>query len=420
MLGPFDAFCGGCALGIYKAFYVSATRILFTELGSCAVIQSGSDGHGSRAVCRNRHRGACAEGYAHVQRRGPGVHIVAFVLLEVHNVGEDILGKEVSGQGICFFSCGQVVEGEGECVLAVSLRVISQFYLDFAIGVGFGGVGSHQDIRVSGNGLTHVGQAGTLLQNGVVAIGSIAVVFQHRNCGGHQQTLGQCTGGKTGLLCQLFFPDVLLHQGSHTGHLRRRHGGAGHGLIGGTASYRAVHGIDIAARGGDLGLHLQGSGNAPAGEGTHGVVFVVVDGAANAFLYKQGALIVKDVAGFVGHRRCIVFQDGAFCLCDGDNGLGMLVVRQIHVNTAWFIVVNDCGNGACFYGKRAFFCKAEGTTRADSHSALQSVSHSGPILGGAKAVNQDVGLLTSEGGQGVVAIGSTLCVENGMIPHRKI
>lgn len=94
------------------------------------------------------------------------------------------------------------------------------------------------------------------------------------------------------------------YQGSHTGNLGRCHRGTGHGLVGGTASHRAVHGVDIATGSGDLGLHLQGSGNTPAGEGAHGVVFVVVDRAVNAFLYKQGALIVKDVAGFVGHGRC--------------------------------------------------------------------------------------------------------------------
>ena len=52
--------------------------------------------------------------------------------------------------------------------------------------------------------------------------------------------------------------------------------------------------------------------------------------------------------------------------------------------------------------------------------AFQSVSHSCPILGCAKTINQDIGLLTGEGGQGLVAIGSTFRVENRMIPNRKI
>ena len=129
MLRTLDAFRGGCTFGIHEAFHISAAGVLLAECSSCAVLQRGSDGHSGGAVCRNRNTRTGVKRHGHVQRRCSGVHIVALILIKVHAVGKDVLGKEIGRQIVGFLRSSQVVEGEGERIRSLPLRVVSQLHL---------------------------------------------------------------------------------------------------------------------------------------------------------------------------------------------------------------------------------------------------------------------------------------------------
>ena len=115
---------------------------------------------------------------------GPGV-------LEVHHgavvelIGEDILGEEVGaevegGRGIL-----QVVDGEAEAVLTGALGIVAQLHLDLTVGSAGVGVLIHHDIGAGRGGGAHVGKAGALLHDGIVAVLTLAVILIHGDSSGH-------------------------------------------------------------------------------------------------------------------------------------------------------------------------------------------------------------------------------------------
>ena len=182
-------------------------------------------------------------------------------------LGEEIT-VEVQGHGLV----GEVGHGKAGAEAAVHL---TELHLDLAVGNGvIGGSGSAAgqaddlDEGAGGDRRVHIHKAGALLHDGpVVAGGRLA----QRHGGGHQQRLGDGTLSQFGeLLSQTGFADVLLQHSVHAGDLRRGHGGTGHHLIpvvSGGGSAAALVGApdrpDVAAGGGDFGLHGQRAVAAP-------------------------------------------------------------------------------------------------------------------------------------------------------------
>ncbi len=410
------AFICGSALYINKALHICAAGIIFVQ---CVRIgQFNCDLDACRSIGRDRHRITGAECYCCVQRRGPGVHIAANIIVVADIVVEHVLGEQVGSQVVGLLHIGQVVDREGEGIYAGLRRIVAQLGLDLAVGSGSGGVFAHKDVAVSGDSRAHVGQAGALLQDGIVVAAAFFLI--QRNSGGHQEALGQLTGRQAGLLRQIVLTDVLRHQGHHTGNLRRGHGSAGHGLIGRAARYRAVDGIDVSAGGGDFRLQLQRAGNAPGGEVAHGVILAVVNGGADAFADGQGSLIIEDVALLVGHRRGGCLQHRAVSLGDRDAGCGLGVVRQVHIDGAARVVVDHGGNRAGRYRRFSLLIEGGGTAGADRNGALQRVAHGSPVSLRADAVDKDILLVARDGGNGLVAIAGGLDVEHHGLVHLQV
>lgn len=128
------------------------------------------------------------------------------------------MGEEVSAHGIGLVAVRQVVDGEGETVFPLLLRVVAQFRFDLAVGIGPGGVLPHQQIGVCRQGISDVGKSRALPQNRIVAV-AIAKVLHHGNGCGHQEALPQLAGRQTGFFVKMMFLDVLSHQRRHACHL---------------------------------------------------------------------------------------------------------------------------------------------------------------------------------------------------------
>ena len=176
------------------------------------------------------------------------------------------------------------MDGEAEAVDTGLGGIVAQLDLDLAVGGVGGGVIVHDDVGLGGGGQVGTGHAGTLLQDGV----PVLVGLLHQSLGGgHQQALGQLTDGQAGLLDQIVLTDVLGHDGGDTGHLGSGHGGTGHALVALTTGDHAVDGVDVAAGGGDLGLHLQRVGDTPGGEVGH---LIELGGGVGAVLVEEGAV----------------------------------------------------------------------------------------------------------------------------------
>ncbi len=325
---------------------------------------------------------------------GPGIQIADAV------GGSDILGEEVGGQGVGLLGIADVVQAEGEGVLARTLGIVTQLSLDLAIGPGVGGVGVHPDVGIGGDGCAHVGQAGALVQDGVVV--AAAGLLLHGNCSGHQQALGQLAHRQAGLGLQALIPDVLGHHSGHTGDLRSGHGGTGVVLIGLAGGIHTIDGVDVSAGGGDLGLQDQGRGNAPGAEGAHQVVLAAACGSADLVVNVHLTGVVEHVASLVGDGRGQGLDQCALLLGDGDTGGGLGVVRQVHIDGTCLVVVDDGGDGTGLNGGDALLEEGSGATGADGNLAHQSIAHSSPVLLGADAIDEDVSMLTGDGGHGLV------------------
>ena len=283
-----------------------------------------------------------------LQHGGLGVQEETGVAVVVHGSFKQILREQLGAQAVELQSIGQIMNGEREGIFAGAEGIIAQLRLDLAVGVRFRGVLPHQDVAVGRDGVAHIGQTSALLQHRVPIA---AVRLHNRLCRGGQQRLRQSPNRQPGLFRQAVFLDILGHQRRHTGHLRRGHGGAGHGLIGGAAGNGAVDGIDVATGRRDLRLQLQRAGNAPGAEIAHGVALCggragcgLVDGGQLAGVVQRGAVVAANRL-----RGC--HDDIAISLDDGNAGNRRRAAGQIHVDAARLIVHYHAGRRAMRSGR---------------------------------------------------------------------
>ncbi|CDB30726.1 unknown [Firmicutes bacterium CAG:137] len=260
-------------------------------------------------------------------------------------------------------------------------------------------------------------KACALPQNGPVV--AAAGFLLQRLCGGHEEALDQMTAGYTGLLIQLITPDVSGNQGGHAGHLGGRHGGAGHVLIGGTSRVHALDAVDAAAGGCDFRFHGEVSGYAVRGEGAHGVILRGGLLGAGILAHGEGSLIVRSAArrGF-GRSRCP--ENRPFFLGDCYTGLVIPVSRQVHAQSARYIIINDGGNGPVGGGGIGLFIERGLASGADGDFSFQLPGQGHPVRLRTGAVNEDVGMLPSQGLQGAVAVVGVLIVEDVVLPGSQV
>ena len=362
------------------------------------------------AVDIRLHRGSGDEGLAvhgvgHAGSQGsrPGVHEVGGVAGLVVLILKDILGEKLRGEGVVLGRIGEVIQREAEAVRAGALRVVAELSLDLAVGGGAGEVAVHQDVGTGGDGAAHVGKASALIQDGVGQAGGFLDDGLRR---GHQQAVGELTDGEAGLGGQAVLPDVLGHHGGHTGHLGRRHGGAGHGLVGIVVGVRAValvgavDGVDAAAGGGDLRLQLQAAGDAPGGEVAHGVVIGVVVHGADTVGNGHRAGGILAVLRLGGSR-----PDGqAVRLGDGHAGRGLGVAGEIHVDGAGGVVVNHGGNGAGVDGVRRLVGEGDAAALDEDHLAGDVDALKVAGIAGNTGRQDHILLLPLQGGEGGVLV----------------
>ena len=328
------------------------------------------------------------------QQSGVGileVHLGAVVEL----IGEDILGEEVGAEVEGGRDILQVVDGEAEAVLTGALGIVAQLHLDLTVGSAGVGVLIHHDVGAGGNGSAHIGKAGALLHNGIVAVLTLAVILIHGDSGGHQQGLSQSTGGEAGLLRQLVGADVLGHHSGHTGNLGRGHGGTGHILV----AAAILQGVDIAARSGDLRLQLQGAGNAPGGEVAHGVVVGGLNFHAGLGAHGELAHIVGHAVGFLLLGTGL--DDQAVIQSQGDIGSGGSVAVGGHIDGARLVVDHDGADGTGGNGVVALGGEVDFTAVAQRDGALELIARSGEVLGIADGIHIDEALLTGQSGHGL-------------------
>ena len=377
------------------------------------------------AVDIRLHRGGGDEGLAvhgvgHTGGQGsrPGVQEVGGVAGGIVLLLEDSLGEELRGEGVVLSRIGEVIQGEAEAVRAGALRVVAELGLDLAVGGGAGEVILHQDVGAGGDGAAHVGKARALIQDGVGQAGGFLDDGLRR---GHQQAVGELTDGEAGLGGQAVLPDVLGHHGGHTGHLGRRHGGAGHGLVGAVAGVRAValvgavDGVDAAAGGGDLRLQLQAAGDAPGGEVAHGVVIGVVVHGADAVGNGHRAGGILAVLRLGGSR-----PDGqAVRLGDGHAGRGLGVAGEIHADGAGGVVVNHGGNGAGVDGVRRLLGEGDAAALDEDHLAGDVDALKVAGIAGNTGRQDHILLLPLQGGEGGVLVAG-LGVAHQALTHGEV
>ena len=316
------------------------------------------------------------------------------VLAVIGNAVEliQLLGEEVTGQGVGLLSVRDVVDGEAEGVGAGLLGIVTQLGLDLAVGSAGGGVLIHQNVGTGGDGVGHIGQTAALLQDGIVAAD---LGINQRLGGTHQQAGGQRAGAHAGLLSQTVLTDVLHDQGGHTGDLGSGHGSAGQVHVGVAGLDLAVDGVDVAAGSGDLGLDLQVAGNTPGAIGAHG-------DAAGA---GGGDDLVGDVHGAlvqtVAHVLAGGLQEVAVSHGDGDTGARADIVGQIHVQNALGVVGDDTTGKTGIGGVVALLEEADLATEAD-HDGLGGIVHQGSgggsLLSGADVVDQDIVIVLAADG----------------------
>ena len=358
----------------------------------------------------NREGGQCAD-----QSSG-GVHVRVSAL-----ISSGSLDEEVSRQIVQLIFISQVVDGEGEGVLTGAIGIVAQLSLDLAIGIRSGSVGIHHQIGICHEGCANICKACALLQDGVVA----GCVSQHGNCGGHQQALCQLAQGQAGSLHQALLFDVLCQKGSHTCNLGCSHGSTAHS---GIVIVTAVNlgnitndGVNQAAGGSDLGLHDQRAGNAPAGEGAHGIELRVIGANSHFGADVQLAGPVPGIAGFIVNDSAVFLEELALSLQNGNNGSGVAIAGQIQTDRAFLVVDND--NTLCAQCNSSIGLFEEGglTTVAQDDLALQQLfAQSGKLLSSTDVVQENVFLLTGDGCQRRIAVIGTLSVEHHVIANGEI
>ena len=314
-------------------------------------------------------------------------------------LGDHVLGEEITADTVDLGLGAEVVQGEAEAVGTGPVGIVTQLHLDLAVGCAGVGIGCHPQIGLGGHGAAHVGQTGALLQHGIVA----AAVHQGLS-GGHQQRGSQLAAGHAQLCIQTGLLDVLHDQCSHTGDLGRCHGGTGVVLVGGAAGIHTVHGVDLAARGGDLGLHGQVTGHAPGAEGAHHNIFAVL-GRGHLIGDVHGTLVADHGAILAGDSGGGIPEFVAGGQVHGHGRRGMLVAVHVHDQRAFHIVVYDGGHEAGVHSVVGLGGKVDLTSGADEHGVGRNGAadgfHSGShLLGGTDAVDEDIICVTCHGGKG--------------------
>ncbi len=336
---------------------------------------------------------------------GRGIHEDTRVRVVVHITHGRRLNKEIAAKGIDLLFISQVVDGESEAIFAGLIGIVAQLGLDLAISVRIRGILAHQNVSIRRGSCSHICQASALLEHRIVAAAAIG----HGLSSGHQQAVDQRTVAQASLSFQTLFTDVLGHDSSHTCHLGRCHRGTGHDLIlVRSAAFRrtAIDGVDTAARGSDLRLQFQAAGNTPAGERTHRVVIAVELGSSRAAANGHLSSVVQHVASIVSHSSGCSLDGSTLSLGDGNDRLCVRVIRQVHVDDAGSIVVNNGCNGTCFNRCNSLLKEGSRTTGTQGNLTRQSLTNSGPLLGRTKTVDQDKVMLTSEGCQRLIAVNS--------------
>ena len=315
------------------------------------------------------------------------------------------LREEVGGKGKVAGGVLQVVDGKAEGVGTGAVGIVAQLHLHLAVSIGVGGIGVHGNVAAGVDGIAHIGKTGALLQHGVVIL-----IGGQRSSGGHQQTLGQEPHRAAGFLVQLVSLDVLSQHGGHTGDLGSGHGGTGHILVA-----AAIHqGVDVAAGSGDLRLHGQGTGHAPGREAAHGVVVAVVSLGGSAAADGDLTGVVEDLAGAVLDGRGVLLQEIGIVQGDGHGGLGLGVVRQVHIDFALGVVGDNGGNGSCGHGVLGLHIEGDGATVADGNLSGQNVLHGLEVFRRTGRVHVNELMLPCDGGDGgiLVVVGAGVGIED--------
>ena len=180
-----------------------------------------------------------------------------------------------------------------------------------------------------------------------------------------------------------------------------------------------VDGQDVAAGSSDLRLHDQALGNAPGGEGAHGVVGRVelahTDTTGNGHLAGVVHITVfRSNGGGSGLNGSTVSHG------QRRTGLRVGIVRQVHVNDAVLVVINEGGDGAGFNSELSLLEEGDFTTGAQSDLADQRVANSGPFFSGADAVDEDILMLTGDGGEGQVGVLAGVALQHFVVNDHQI
>ena len=292
-----------------------------------------------------------------------------------------VLREEIAADAVDPGFAAEVVQRKAEAVNTGAGGIIAQLRLDLPVGCAGVCVGGHPQIGVGSDGVAHVGKTGALLHHGAVRF----AVHQGHG-GGHQQRGRQPAGGNAQLCIQTVFLDVLHDQSGHTGDLRRRHGRAGVVLVSGAGGVHAVHGVDITAGRGEFGLDLQIAGNAPGAEITHHVP-VTDDGGLHLVGDVHDAPVADDAAVSGGNGGRGVTQPAPGCQTHGNGGSGVLVAVHVHDQSAFDVVVNDCGDKACVHGVGRLCAEVDPAPGTDEHGVGGNGS---AVLGRAVAVDENV------------------------------
>ena len=227
---------------------------------------------------------------------------------------------DVAAHGVGEGRIRQVVDLKLHGVAAASRGIVAQLHLGQSAAHG-GEIG----VRRGSGGDIHAARA--------LLPGGIGGVTGHHQVGGtHQQAADQ--GGLAGLaLRQVLLLHILLHDGHGAGDEGRGHGRA---ALGGVA---VIHGggLDVAARGGDVGLQGQFRGHTPGGEVAH--------------LAGGGIL---HLAGDGGDRQLplsLCQGDKVLAVRLGDGGAGQVIAIHSHVDHTGLVVVDHDAGGSGRLGR---------------------------------------------------------------------
>ena len=203
--------------------------------------------------------------------------------------------------------------------------------------------------------------------------------------------------------------------------MRRRHGGAAvaHILVSaaggaGACVGSAVHGIDIAAGGGDLRLHQQRAGNAPGAEVVDGGLSAINDNTLLGVGHLHAAGVIGNTAGGALAAGPGLDLQGVI-QGDGHHGEGAGEVGQIHVDGAGLVVGDDHGLGVVALGIFTLFHKGEVTAvhNDDLAGEVHRGVHFAELLGSADRVDVDILIGADNGDEFGVCVGRTLFLVAG-------